>query len=116
MKSLVKLALVSVLSVSVLGGCAIGAQTLAQESNQTIQSKIVRGKTTKAEVFGMFGEPTQKAHRASGEVWMYSLSEASFKTFIPFMLSDNGSTQRNLEITFSKKDVVADYEYAVSRM
>lgn len=116
MKKVVALAVVSMAMVGGLSGCSHGTQALASENQQSLESKLVRGKTTKAEVQALFGEPAQKSNRAAGESWLYTSNEMSAKTFVPFLpiiTGDYGTKMRNLEINFNKKGVVADYEFGV---
>lgn len=57
-----------------LGGCAAVATSndaIMSESTGSIQSKLVVGKTTKADVAGMFGAPSSRSAMGDGEMWTY---------------------------------------------
>lgn len=65
------------LSVS---ACALssGTQTIRNETEASLASKIARGKTTKEEVNVTFGTPSLKTITESGnEQWIYTLKEGS---------------------------------------
>ncbi|MDO8775723.1 MAG: outer membrane protein assembly factor BamE [Burkholderiaceae bacterium] len=101
-----------------LGGCAMGNESLAKEDATTLQQKITKGKTTKAEIQTMFGEPSEKGIRNGREYWMYRLQTASAKTFIPFagLATGNSGTEiKDLTIDFNKAGVVVNYDLAQSK-
>lgn len=96
-----------------LGGCAMGNESLAKEDASTLQQKITKGKTTKAEIQTMFGEPVEKGTKSGREYWMYRLQTASAKTFIPFVNltgGNSGTEIKDLTIEFSKTGVVTSYD------
>lgn len=99
-----------------LGGCAAGDQVLAKEDATTLQQKIIKGKTTKAEIQTMFGEPSEKGTKNGREYWMYRLQTASAKTFIPFssMATGNSGTEiKDLTVEYNKAGVVVNYDLAI---
>jgi outer membrane protein assembly factor BamE (lipoprotein component of BamABCDE complex) len=99
-----------------LGGCAMGNESLAKEDANTLQQKITKGKTTKAEIQTMFGEPTEKGTKNGREYWMYRLQTASAKTFIPFVNltgGNSGTEIKDLTIEFSKTGVVTNYDLSL---
>ncbi len=96
-----------------LSGCALGNESLAKEDVSTLQQKITKGKTTKAEIQTMFGEPVEKGTKNGREYWMYRLQTASAKTFIPFVNltgGNSGTEIKDLTIEFSKTGVVTSYD------
>ena len=101
-----------------LGGCASGKESLAKEDASTLQQKITKGKTTRAEIQTMFGEPSEKGTKNGRDYWMYRLQTASAKTFIPFagLASGNSGTEiKDLTIEFNKAGVVSNYDLVVTK-
>ncbi|WP_261119026.1 META domain-containing protein [Serratia ficaria] len=103
-----------------LAGCASsGNRSIERETQATIQSKIEKGVTTKAEVKRHFGDPMSVSFTDGGnEVWSYTLAKVKIdgKTFIPFYgLFHNGSktNTKQLVILF-KNDVVEKYTMSES--
>nr|WP_249213265.1 MULTISPECIES: hypothetical protein [unclassified Tatumella] len=104
-----------------LSGCATsGNKSIQNETQVSIQQKIVKGVTTKNEVKSYFGDPTGVTFTSDGsEQWQYMLADVkiSGKTFIPFYgLFDNGATtdMKQLIILF-KGDVVSNYTLVNSK-
>lgn len=97
----------------VLSGCAStsGNQSINNETQQSIASKIVKGRTTEAEVLSLYGEPTGKNFVDSNkERWLYSLvkSKMTAATYIPIIgLFSNGTEMKakSLSILFEKGKV-----------
>ena len=60
-------------------GCAtVGNDSLKDENEQTIASKITEGKTTMGEVKAMLGNPMSTSFTDGGlEVWRYEISHMS---------------------------------------
>lgn len=106
MRRTIALALIS--GSLVLSGCVnSGNQTLKSESQESIKSKLVKGKTTKADVQAQFGEPYSRSTLDSGEeVWSYAMhnSQMAATSFIPVVgLFTGGSDNQSktLQITFN---------------
>ncbi|MDI4749661.1 hypothetical protein MJL81_17945, partial [Salmonella enterica subsp. enterica serovar Anatum] len=78
---------------------------------QSLQSKIIKNKTTKSEIITVFGEPETKTTLDSGnEEWTYSMDNNQFDatTFIPVigLLTGGSQTQaKTLEIEFKGETV-----------
>lgn len=107
-----KLTVVAFLAVSLVGCASVGNETLRQESETTIQGKIVEGKTTKAQVRETFGSPLKASFTDSGlEVWNYEFSNVSADaiSYVPivnlFGASASG-TKKELVVLFDKSSVV----------
>lgn len=98
----------SLLTIIVLSGCTstAGNQSIKNETQQIIASKIIKGRTTEAEVLSIYGEPTSKTSVDSNkERWLYSLvnSKMTAATYIPIVgLFSSGTDMKskNLTITF----------------
>lgn len=54
-----------------LTGCLAGMTTSSSLSQEGLQKNLVVGKTTKAEVKKVYGEPTSVKKRKSGDTWVY---------------------------------------------
>ena len=111
-----KRTLLPVFCIVILAGCAsAGNQKLADQNKQSIDQKIVVGKTTKADIKNSFGEPTSISFTDAGnEIDTYSYSHASPKArnFIPFVGLFAGGADVNsktLVIMFDKNDAVSKY-------
>ncbi|SJZ72530.1 hypothetical protein [Pantoea eucalypti] len=97
----------------VLSGCAStsGNQSIKNETQQSIASKIFKGRTTEAEVFSIYGEPTSKTSVDSNtERWLYTLvnSKTTLAAYIPIVgLFSNGTDlkTKSLTIIFEKGKV-----------
>lgn len=97
----------------VLSGCAStsGNQSINNETQQSIASKIFKGRTTEAEVLSLYGEPTGKNFVDSNkERWLYSLvkSKMTAATYIPIIgLFSNGTEMKakSLSILFENGKV-----------
>ena len=73
--------------VFLLSGCSTsGNQNLKNETPQSLQSKIIKNKTTKTELLTKLGEPDTRTTLDDGnEQWKYFMSNNQFNatTFIP---------------------------------
>ena len=98
---------------AVLTGCSHGNRGLAQQSSESIDSKLVRNQTTREQVRADFGNPMASTRTASGgEVWMYNYSRVKAKAFIPFNYSMSGkSVGKALQVTFNNNGLVQDYSF-----
>ena len=119
MKNLCIAALVAMATISGLTGCATGNMSLANESAATIQQKIVKGKTTKADLRAAYGEPSETGIDAGNEYWGYQMAETSAMGMVPFanmVTGSNGITSRYLRITFDKKGLVETYSLSQTKL
>ena len=100
------------ISAFLISGCSTsGNQHLKKETAQSLQSKIIKNKTTKSEIITALGEPETKTTLDSGnEEWTYSMDNNQFDatTFIPLvgLLTGGSQTQaKTLEIEFKGETV-----------
>lgn len=100
------------ISAFLISGCSTsGNQHLKKEIAQSLQSKIIKNKTTKSEIITALGEPETKTTLDSGnEEWTYSMDNNQFDatTFIPVvgLLTGGSQTQaKTLEIEFKGETV-----------
>lgn len=111
----------ALLIIIVLSGCAstAGNQSIKNETQQSIASKILKGRTTKQDILQQFGEPTLKTTIGTDEdMWSYSImnSDMSAMSYIPIVgLFSNGTDMKskNMTITFAG-DKVENWSFSES--
>ncbi len=54
-----------------LTGCLAGMTSSSSLTQESLQKNLVVGKTTKAEVKKIYGEPTSVSKKKSGDTWVY---------------------------------------------
>ncbi|WP_240149737.1 outer membrane protein assembly factor BamE domain-containing protein [Erwinia amylovora] len=104
-----------------LSGCAstAGNQSIKNETQQSIASKITKGRTTKQDILQQFGEPTRKSAVDKNEdMWVYSImnSNMSAMSYIPIVgLFSNGTDMKSkaLTVTF-EGDKVENWTFSES--
>lgn len=105
-------------------GCASsGNQSLKNETVESVNSKIIQGKTSKDEVRTMFGDPSKTSFTDGGnEVWDYELADVSGDAvnYIPIVNmfgSSTSGTKKQLVVMFKDNVVyrfsMSDSPYAV---
>ncbi|EBG8756563.1 hypothetical protein FJP20_23805, partial [Salmonella enterica] len=99
-------------------GCSTSEnQNLKKDTPQSLQSKIIKNKTTKTELLTMLGEPDTRTTLDSGnEQWRYFMYNNQFNasTFIPVvgLLTGGSQTQsKTLEIDF-KGEIVSKWTFS----
>ncbi|KAA9001633.1 hypothetical protein FJU30_04895 [Affinibrenneria salicis] len=93
-----------------------GNKSLKDETQQTVKTKIVKGKTTQQDIINAFGEPQTRATNDGQEMWSYSSmsGESQISNYIPGLaLLKNSSTahMNSLDIWF-KGNVVDRYDFS----
>ncbi|WP_409161143.1 hypothetical protein [Pectobacterium sp. B2J-2] len=93
-----------------------GNKSLKDETQQTVKTKIVKGKTSQQDVINAFGEPQTRATNDGQEMWSYSSmsGESQISNYIPGLaLLKNSSTahMKSLDIWF-KGNVVERYNFS----
>ena len=96
-----------------VGGCAsTGNQTLKEETESSVASKIINNVTTQAEIKAMFGSPYETTFTDGGmEIWKYRLDDlkADAINYVPivnwFGQSFSG-TRKELVILFNDDGTV----------
>jgi outer membrane protein assembly factor BamE (lipoprotein component of BamABCDE complex) len=112
MKNFKTLVLAAMVITTILAGCATGNTSIANESAATIQQKIVKGKTTKADLRITFGEPSETGINEGKEYWAYQMARSNGISMIPFaslVTGSLGTSGKYLRITFDKKGIVESY-------
>jgi outer membrane protein assembly factor BamE (lipoprotein component of BamABCDE complex) len=120
--SYMKNALVFCCVAAFMAGCAsVGNENLRNESSASIDQKIIKGKTTKAEVVKVLGSADETSFTDSGnEIWKYRhvVSTAKAVSFIPVVaLFAAGSDQEKKEVVilFDKEGVVTNYTFNTTK-
>lgn len=95
-----------------ISGCSTsGNQKLKNETSQSLQSKIIKNKTTKTELLTKLGEPDTRTTLDDGnEQWRYFMynNQSNATTFIPVIGLFTGGSQtqsKTLEIDFKGETV-----------
>lgn len=102
----------AVFALAVAGCASTGNETLKNETELTVASKIEVGATTAAEIKAMFGSPYETTYTDSGMlIWKYRLDDlkADAVNFIPLVNmfgSKYSGTRKELVILFDENDVV----------
>lgn len=108
-------------AVLVLAGCAgAGNESLRSETESTVSTKVVEGKTTKDEIRNMFGSPQKTEFTDGGlEIWRYEFAKmhGDAVNFIPVVNlfgSSASGTKKELVVMFDSNNVVKRYSMSVS--
>ncbi len=99
-----------------LAACASnGNKSLKDESETSVQNKMVEGKTTKVEVQAMFGAPLKTSFTDDGlEAWTYEFKDLSADgmSYVPFanwFTATSSGTKKELVVEFDTQNVVKRY-------
>lgn len=108
-KSLTMIAMMA--AVVGLTGCAYGSGQLGKTDTATIEQKLVKGKTTKAEVKSLLGEPTSTTRKNGKETWVYAHASMDNTVFIPFVniFTAKGKT-KEVHVEFNSRGIMQSYE------
>jgi hypothetical protein len=116
-----------VFCLSILCSCKsyeYGASNTTQKSNLTfgaVKSKIVKGKTSQAEILEFFGSPNLVTkNKSNNEVWSYNKmateKKGGYSEFWDGTRSSTSSSSQSFDliITFDGNDIVKDYSVVSS--
>ncbi|EMD6908308.1 hypothetical protein VRU76_002911 [Citrobacter freundii] len=109
--------LIAALVILPLSACTTyGNKSLKNETQQTVKTKIVKGKTTQQEILAAFREPQTRASNDGQEMWSYaSMSgESQISNYVPglaLLKNSNTAHMNSLEIWF-KGNVVDRYNFS----
>lgn len=98
-------------------GCvSVGNVAMKEQSQQTIEQNIIKGKTTKQNIMDAFGSADSVSFTDGGnEVWTYRHSKSTpmARNFIPYNFISQGSNiqTKELVILFDSKGVVSNYTF-----
>lgn len=103
-------------------GCAsIGNEKLRNESQTSIEQKIVKGTTTKAEVSASLGSPDETSFTDSGnEIWKYRhvVSTLKASTLIPvvnWFAAGSDQEKKEIVVLFDRNGVVSNYTFSATK-
>lgn len=106
-----------------VAGCASsGNKVLKEETSTTVAQKIVKGKSTKADVRATYGDPMTTSFTDSGnEIWKYEFVKGHVKAtnYIPIVnLFASGTTgdKKELVVFFDKDGIVKNYSMSTSKV
>ncbi len=96
-----------------VGGCqSTGNQTLSEETESSVASKIINNVTTQAEIKAMYGSPYETTYTDGGmEIWKYRLDDlkADAINYVPLVNlfgSSFSGTRKELVILFNDDGTV----------
>lgn len=95
MNPLIKLAIL--FTCLLLSACA----TVGKDFDHALVATVKNGKTTKAEVLGLFGKPFKTGLQNGSEIWIYETNT--------YTVSGNDSS-KNFTIVFDKSGVVQTHQ------
>ena len=103
-----------ILSAFVLAACSTVSENSPQsETQESINQKIAKGKTTKAEVKATFGEPSSTTSKERGaQEWRYKIASSSSTIIIPGFERFFGSAtekDKTLLVDFDRRGIVTNY-------
>jgi len=101
---------IAILSALVLAACSmVPENSPPRETKESINQKIGKGKTTKAEVKAMFGEPSSTASKDRGsEEWRYKMPSPPSTGFNKFF-SSGTEKDKTLLVDFDRRGIVTNY-------
>jgi outer membrane protein assembly factor BamE (lipoprotein component of BamABCDE complex) len=105
---------IAIVSALMLAACsAVPENSPQRETQESINQKITKGKTTKADVKSMFGEPVSTTSKERGaEEWRYKMASSSSAVKIPGFEKFFGSStdkDRTLLVDFDRRGIVTSY-------
>jgi outer membrane protein assembly factor BamE (lipoprotein component of BamABCDE complex) len=105
---------IAILSALVVVACsAVPENSPQRETQESINQKITKGKTTKAEVKSLFGEPTSTTSKERGsEEWRYKMASSASTVKIPGFEKFFGSgteKDKTLLVDFDRRGIVTGY-------
>jgi outer membrane protein assembly factor BamE (lipoprotein component of BamABCDE complex) len=107
--------------VLVLAGCAgAGNDSLRSESEATVSTKIVEGKTTKDQIRTLFGSPAKTDFTDGGlEIWRYEFTKVSgdavdYVPVVNLFGSSASGKKKELVVMFDASNIVKRYSMSVS--
>ncbi len=119
-KKIMLVGFVTALSIGVAGCMSVseGNKSIANVTHQTINQKLVRGKTTESQVRTEFGDPAKVSFQNNGNdtVWKYSYSKGRTGPLAAFGIMNIKGRQKTLLIIFDKKGVLKNYSFSSSAM
>lgn len=107
------------ITIFIVSGCSTsGNQALKNESQASLQTKLVKNKTTKSDVVRAFGSPTSVTSKNDGgDIYIYEMNNGKINplTYVPvvgFFAGDTTTESRSLSIVFNKNDTVDTWSFS----
>lgn len=91
------------MGITTLSGCSTGTRSVEDSSNY--EGKLIRGKTTKAEVEAMLGKPFLTSKSGGNTIYNYTFARGPLESIIKM-----GTAVSELNITFNSKGILTSYE------
>ncbi|KKL00267.1 outer membrane protein assembly factor BamE [Rheinheimera mesophila] len=110
-----KLLLVLAATLVVYGCSSVGNEKISEENQASIESKLVKGVTTKDQVRATFGDPLDATFHDSGnEMWKYVFTEQScnascYFIYTAWAYSSSSGIQKTLTVLFDENGTVKNY-------
>ncbi|AJJ23849.1 lipoprotein [Yersinia enterocolitica] len=107
---------ISILSISACSSS--GNQSLKNETQATLQTKLIKNKTSKSDVVRAFGSPTSVTSKNDGgDIYLYEMNNGKINplTYVPvvgFFAGNTTTESRTLSITFNKNDTVNTWNFS----
>lgn len=108
-----KIIISAFVSLALAGCSSVGNQSLKNETQESVKTKIVKDKTTKQYVLASFGEPDSHSLIDGEEQWSYTMynSQSKATSLIPVvgLLAGGADSQtKSLKVSF-KGEKVSSY-------
>jgi uncharacterized protein YceK len=113
--------LIACMTIGLAGCASVGNEQIRSENQESIDSKLIKGKTTKGEVRSLLGAADDTSFTDGGnEIWKYRhlVSTAKAVNFVPIVnLFAAGADQDKKEIVvlFDKNGVLANYTFSQTK-
>ncbi len=122
MKKLLFVSVLAAASLTMVGCVSSGNKVLKEETAQTVESKLIKGKSTKSDVRSLYGDPMTTSFTDSGnEIWKYEFVNAHSKAtnFIPVVsmfASGSEGEKKELVVFFDQRGIVKNYAMNTSKV
>lgn len=102
---------ISLFTISIAGCVTAGDERVNQASSQTLQTKFIKGKSTKTDVRNELGAPKLVAFTGSGdEQWTYYYQSINpIKTYGAMFTGGRIDVSKTIVILFDKRGILLNY-------
>lgn len=110
-----RLILLFVLILTVLGCSSVGNEKIKEENQSSIETKIIKGVTTKKQIREIFGDPLDATfHESGSEMWKYVFTKTScnmscYFIYTAWAYNSSSGTQKTLTVLFDEAGTVKNY-------
>lgn len=104
------LSLLILISLTGVSACFPGQTTVSgRKIDKSTWERIVKGKTTEAEVIALLGEPQMRRVNSDGtKTYTYMYHEMNISNMAPFQLPKTESYTEHHEIVFDRRGIVSE--------